>query len=65
VTALTGGEPAFLRSLAAQAGGADPAGYVRGVLEGWGQLPAAGARPAAIVADARSAMALTGAGWPS
>jgi hypothetical protein len=50
---------------AAQAGEADPLGYVRGVLEGGGQLPAAGARPAWIVADARSAMALTGAGWPS
>jgi hypothetical protein len=50
---------------AAQAGEADPLGYVRGVLEGRGQLPAAGARPAWIVADACSAMALTGAGWPS
>jgi len=50
---------------AAQAGEADPLGYVRGVLEVRGQLPAAGARPAWIVADARSAMALTGAGWPS
>jgi hypothetical protein len=50
---------------AAQAGEGDPVGYVRGVLQDRGQLPPAGARPAWIVADARSAMALTGAGWPS
>lgn len=48
---------------AAESGEADPAGYVRGVLAERGQLPAAGARPLHVVADARSALCLTG--WPA
>jgi len=48
---------------AAQAGEADPAGYVRGVLAERGQLPPAGARPLHVVADARAALCLTG--WPA
>jgi hypothetical protein len=48
---------------AAAAGDADPAAWVRGVLAEHGQLPEPGARPVAVVADARSAMCLTG--WPS
>jgi hypothetical protein len=50
---------------AARSGEADPVCYIRGVLQDRRQLPPAGARPAQVVADARSAMALTGAGWPS
>ena len=46
---------------AAARGDADPVAWVRGVLEDRGQLPEPGARPAQVVADARSAMRL--AGW--
>ncbi len=48
---------------AAARGDADPLSWVRGVLEDRGQLPAPGARPAQVVADARAAMRLTG--WPA
>jgi hypothetical protein len=46
---------------AAARGDADPVAWIRGVLEDRGQLPAPGARPVQVVADARSAMEL--AGW--
>jgi hypothetical protein len=45
---------------AAARGDADPVAWVRGVLEDRGQLPEPGARPAQVVADARSAMRLAG-----
>jgi hypothetical protein len=48
---------------AAARGDADPVAWVRGVLSDHGQLPEPGARPAQVVADARSAMRL--AGWTS
>jgi hypothetical protein len=48
---------------AAARGDADPVAWVRGVLQDRGQLPEPGARPVQVVADARSAMRLTG--WPS
>jgi hypothetical protein len=45
---------------AAAAGAADPIVYVRGLLEDRGQLPAPGAVPRLVLADARSALTLTG-----
>ncbi len=48
---------------AAARGDADPVVWVRGVLQDRGQLPAPGARPSQVVADARAAMQL--AGWTS
>jgi len=45
---------------AAARGDADPVGWVRDVLARRGQLPEPGARPGHVVADARSAMRLTG-----
>ena len=48
---------------AAARGDANPVAWVRGVLQDRGQLPEPGARPVQVVADARSAMRLTG--WPS
>jgi hypothetical protein len=48
---------------AAARGDADPVAWVRGVLQDRGQLPEPGARPVQVVADAQSAMRLTG--WPS
>ncbi len=44
-------------------GDADPLGYVRGLLAERGQLPAPGAVPVQVVADARAALCLTG--WSS
>lgn len=41
-------------------GDTDPLTYIRGVLATRGQLPAPGAAPVQVVADARSAMILTG-----
>jgi hypothetical protein len=43
--------------------GTDPLGWVRGVLADHGQLPPDGADPVQVVADARSALVLTG--WTS
>jgi hypothetical protein len=47
---------------AAAAGHPDPLGYVRGVLAERGQLPARGSVPLVVLADARTALCLTG--WP-
>lgn len=44
-------------------GDADPLGWIRGLLAERGQLPAPGAAARHVVADARSALCLTG--WSS
>ena len=41
-------------------GDTDPLAYVRGLLAERGQLPSPGAVPVQVVADARSALCLTG-----
>jgi len=41
-------------------GDADPLGWIRGLLAERGQLPPPGAAPVQVVADARSALCLTG-----
>ena len=45
---------------AAAAGHTDPTGYVRALLSSHGQLPARGAAPLVVLADARTALHLTG-----
>jgi hypothetical protein len=49
---------------AADRGDADPAGWVRPVLEARGQLPASGTRPDKVAADAAAAMRCA-RGWTS
>jgi hypothetical protein len=49
---------------AAALGDADPAGWVRAVLEARAQLPAPGARPDRVAADAAAAMRCA-RGWTS
>ena len=48
---------------AERSGDTDPLAWIRGVLAERGQLPAPGAAAVQVVADARSAMCLTG--WPA
>jgi hypothetical protein len=48
---------------AERSGDADPLGYVRAALAERGQLPPPGAVALQVVADARSALCLTG--WPA